>query len=141
LRSIIRSTLFIGIAIAALVIAGCGFISSHIFISSVDRIYGRYSLQEAGVSVDLELKRNMKFDETIRFEAGQTSVITGDWRFDVIEGEGDVALDGAVRLSKARRPGAIDRIDTEMEAQNWFGKVRLCADANASMYFVKVESE
>jgi hypothetical protein len=130
-----RPIIFLALlAVALAVVTGCGF------VSSVDRIYGKYTLQISQANVELELTRDMKFKETINFLTGQTTVVTGNWTFDIIDSEGDVGLDGVARLSEAINPQAIDRIDTEMEAQKWFGNIRLCADANANLYFVKMES-
>jgi hypothetical protein len=120
---------------------GCRFITSHIFVSSIEKIYGNYSLQKPEATVQLELARDMRFKETIRFSSGKTAVLTGAWRFPLIDDEGDVELDGAADLSNSMSPESINHIDTGMEAQNWIGKTRLCADANLSLYFVKLQTK
>jgi hypothetical protein len=125
----------------SLVEVGCHFVDSNIFVSSADKIYGNYSLKTPDAVVELELPRDMRFKETVKFYSGKTTVITGRWWFDLIDDEGEVELDGGARLSKNMSPDAMDRIDTGMDAENWFGGPRLCANAAEDLYFARTESK
>jgi hypothetical protein len=94
-------------------------------------VYGRYVLRRPEATVELTLKQDMAYEESIRFTSGQVVVLRGKWRFGLADR--DVELDGAAQVSAPLDPDHIRRIDTGMEGGRWwFGRMHLTAYAGGA---------
>lgn len=111
------------------ILGGCGD------ISAIEEIYGKYVLQKPEATIELELRRDMTYVESIRFTNGQVVVITGKWFWTVTEGEGMVHLNGFGDVEGGLKPNSVRTIHTGKPAEKWFGKTYLVVNDDCGLRF------
>jgi hypothetical protein len=117
-------------------------------IRSVTEVQGRYLLHKPEADVELDLKKDMTYEETTRFHSGEQLAISGQWRFDPkVSGSWQfdtddqfVVLDGAANVSERLAPDHVHRIETGMSAGKLLdGTIQLDANVVLHLYFDKVQ--
>ena len=118
-------------AVLALFLSGCSF------VTDVEQLYGHYSLKKPEATVELELRRDMKYTEIIYFSSGQRIETSGPWRLRKMGGDGIVELDGFLAVRETIEPKALKRVDAGLPAEKRFGKTVLVVSDNLELHFVR----
>lgn len=124
-----RALVLFALAFSPMFMAECGH------ISAIEEIYGTYVLHKPEATIELELRRDMTYVESIRFSDGQAVIIEGKWFWTVIEGEGTVHMNGFGDVEEELKPDLIPRIDTGKPALKWFGKMYLVVNDDYGLRF------
>jgi len=104
-------------------------------VSSVDQVFGRYVLQISEAIIELELRTDMTYVETIRFKSGQTVEAKGRWKWVNIAEEWNVEMYDFAVVHETLEPGKIEHREVHFATYRRFGRMSLFVNEDLGLYF------